>query len=137
MTLSCPCGRNKQSVRCGNCTGSVKKERAPPKCTNECAIAKRNARLAEALGISTNDAAKADKVEYKDEVVAFGRANPKFVALVEKTFKEYVDRSSDSGKVYLITHRFIASDKKTQVLPHMPPERRKFVHDVRTLPCYI
>ncbi|KAL1690222.1 hypothetical protein GGG16DRAFT_56132 [Schizophyllum commune] len=113
VTLSCPCGRNKQSVRCGNCTGSVKKERAPPKCTNECAIAKRNARLAEALGISTNDAAKADKVEYKDEVVAFGRANPKFVALVEKTFKE-----------------FIASDKKTQVLPHMPPERRKFVHDL-------
>ena len=76
-------------MRCGNCTGSVKKERAPPKCTNECAIAKRNARLAEALGISTNDAAKADKVEYKDEVVAFGKANPKFVALVEKTFKEY------------------------------------------------
>ncbi|KAL1737867.1 hypothetical protein HDZ31DRAFT_70684, partial [Schizophyllum fasciatum] len=50
---------------------------------------------------------------YKDEVVAFGRANPKFVALVEKTFKE-----------------FISSDKKTQVLPHMPPERRKFVHDL-------
>ncbi|TRM63424.1 hypothetical protein BD626DRAFT_494323 [Schizophyllum amplum] len=115
VTLTCPCGRNKQSVRCGNCTGSVKKERAPPKCTNECAIAKRNARLADAFGIApAGDAAKAaDRVEYKEEVVAFGKANPKFVALVEKTFKE-----------------FIGSDKKTQVLPHMPPERRKFVHDL-------
>ena len=36
-------------------------------------------------------------------------------------------------KAYLIVYRFIASDKKTQVLPHMPPERRKFVHDVRIL----
>lgn len=27
--------------------------------------------------------------------------------------------------------RFVTSQKKTQVLPHMPPERRKFVHDVR------
>ena len=26
--------------------------------------------------------------------------------------------------------RFVNSDKKNQVLPHMPPERRKFVHDV-------
>jgi hypothetical protein len=31
----------------------------------------------------------------------------------------------------LIWHgRFVGSDRKTQVLPHMPLERRKFVHDV-------
>jgi hypothetical protein len=27
--------------------------------------------------------------------------------------------------------RFITSGKRTQVLPHMPLDRRKFVHDVR------
>lgn len=27
--------------------------------------------------------------------------------------------------------RFVTSGKRTQVLPHMPPDRRKFVHDVR------
>lgn len=26
--------------------------------------------------------------------------------------------------------RFVKSERKTQVLPHMPPEKRKFVHDV-------
>ena len=26
--------------------------------------------------------------------------------------------------------RFITSEKRTNVLPHMPPDRRKFVHDV-------
>jgi len=25
---------------------------------------------------------------------------------------------------------FISSEKRTNVLPHMPPDRRKFVHDV-------
>lgn len=29
--------------------------------------------------------------------------------------------------------RFVQSEKRTQVLPHMPPERRKFVHDVSFL----
>jgi len=49
-------------------------------------------------------------------VLAFGRANPKFVAVVEKAFAD-----------------FVAGEKKMQVLPHMPPERRKFVHDVATV----
>lgn len=26
--------------------------------------------------------------------------------------------------------RFVVSEKRTNVLPHMPPDRRKFVHDV-------
>jgi hypothetical protein len=52
-------------------------------------------------------------VAYADEVVGFARVNSKFLATVEKAFAD-----------------FVTSAKKTQVLPHMPIERRKFVHDV-------
>ncbi|THH11345.1 hypothetical protein EW146_g8072 [Bondarzewia mesenterica] len=72
----------------------------------------RNARLAEALGIDT-DAKTGQQVVYHDELAMFAKANVKFLALVEKTLAE-----------------FVTSDKKVQVLPHMPPERRKFVHDL-------
>lgn len=33
---------------------------------------------------------------------------------------------------FFLRHSFVASERKTQVLPHMPPDRRKFVHDVRS-----
>ena len=90
---------------------------APPKCTSECSIAKRNAKLAEALGINP-DANRGDRnaAVYSDEVVAFARANSKFLPTVEKAFAE-----------------FVTSDKRIKVLPHMPPEKRKFVHDVSLL----
>jgi transcriptional repressor NF-X1 len=58
-------------------------------CTNECAIAKRNARLAEALGISS-DRTEKNKATYRDELIAFARANSKFLPVVEKSLAEYV-----------------------------------------------
>ena len=63
-----------------------------PKCTNECAIAKRNARLAEAFCISQDvkDRDGQKPITYHDDLLAFARANPKFVTLVEKTFDEWV-----------------------------------------------
>jgi transcriptional repressor NF-X1 len=48
--------------------------------------------------------------------MGFARINPKFLGMVEKAFAD-----------------FVAGQKKTQVLPHMPPERRKFVQDVSSL----
>ncbi|PPR05076.1 hypothetical protein CVT24_010263 [Panaeolus cyanescens] len=106
------------------------------KCTTECHIAKRNARLADALGIAPEKRdASGGHVQYNDELVGFARANMRFVGVVEKAFKEFVEGQSQSnavgggdaavggggGGVVL---------KKQQVLPHMPPERRKFVHDL-------
>ncbi|KAF5350789.1 hypothetical protein D9758_010328 [Tetrapyrgos nigripes] len=100
-----------------------------PKCTTECAVAKRNRKLAEALGINTvqsgHNSNGSDNagggggrgglgdVVYHDELVAFGRGNGKFLGVVEKAFAD-----------------FVTSSKKSQVLPHMPPDRRKFVHDL-------
>ncbi|KAJ7484752.1 hypothetical protein FB451DRAFT_91960 [Mycena latifolia] len=114
ITVMCPCGRIRQPVQCGKSIASpAGRESQQPKCSNECLIAKRNARLADALGITQESRDRGGAVTWADDVLSFARANPKFVSIVEKAFAD-----------------FVASEKKTQVLPHMPPERRKFVHDV-------
>ncbi|KAF8629368.1 hypothetical protein AX17_005664 [Amanita inopinata Kibby_2008] len=121
ITISCPCGRMKQSVRCGRCESrpSGSQSQSLLKCTSQCEIAKRNARLADALGITAETRERAGKgmaggqVVYPEEVVAFAKANWKFVPLVEKALAD-----------------FVTSDKKTQVLPHMPLDRRKFVQSL-------
>ena len=91
MIITCSCGRIRQSVQCGrklsNPTGGEGGKTLT--CTNECAVAKRNARLAEALGISS-DRAERNKATYRDELVVFARANPKFIPVVENSLAEYV-----------------------------------------------
>ena len=96
---SCPCGRLKQSLRCGRCFSSSSGTASSYtlKCNSQCELAKRNARLAEALGINEESRERAGRhmaggpVVYPDEVIAFAKEDPKFVLLVEKTFSEYAD----------------------------------------------
>lgn len=94
ITLTCPCGRIRQSSPCGRSTGNPagREGAAQIKCSNDCAVAKRNARLAEALGIapgSASDRAGAKAlVTYSEELVAYARANAKFCGVVEKSFSE-------------------------------------------------
>ncbi|KAJ7293231.1 hypothetical protein C8J57DRAFT_1161770 [Mycena rebaudengoi] len=117
ITVVCPCGRIRQPVQCGKSVANPGRENQQPKCSNECLVAKRNARLADALGITQESRSAAAAVVWAEEVLSFARAgNAKFVAVVEKAFAD-----------------FVSGEKKTQVLPHMPPERRKFVHDVATV----
>ncbi|KAJ7912584.1 hypothetical protein B0H13DRAFT_2250977 [Mycena leptocephala] len=117
ITVTCPCGRIRQPVQCGKSVATpAGRENQQPKCSNKCLIAKRNARLADTLGISQESRECGPAVVWPDEVLAFGHANSKFVGVVEKAFAD-----------------FVASEKKMQVLPHMPPECRKFVHDVATV----
>ena len=134
VIITCSCGRIRQSVQCGrklsNSTGGEGSKTLT--CTNECAIAKRNARLAEALGISS-DRTEKNKVTYRDELITFARANSKFIPVVEKSFAEYVIQSLPFLRrtlLTLITLSFVRSDKKTLLLPKMPPDRRKFVQEV-------
>ncbi|KAI0037225.1 hypothetical protein K488DRAFT_39490 [Vararia minispora EC-137] len=112
--IACPCGRIRQSIQCGRCTVNPAGREATQqlKCTNECAVAKRNARLAEALGISL-DARKGPEVVYSEYLLSFARANLKFLPIVEKAFADFVN-----------------SDKRVQVLPHMPETRRRFVNEL-------
>ena len=115
VTLSCPCGRLNQSVPCGrSATNPSGHQQLMPECTSGCALAKRNARLAEALGITAETREKAQGyVAWTEEFIANARVHGKFLAVVEKALED-----------------FVRSGKKTQLLPHMPMERRKFVHDV-------
>jgi transcriptional repressor NF-X1 len=129
VTLSCPCGRIRQSAPCGRSTFNPSREGAQQvKCSNECLVAKRNARLAEALGINPDNRDKA--VTYSEELTAFAKANVKFLGLVEKSFSEYAIFRFVVVPLLISHNRFIIAEKKTQVLPHMPTDRRKFVHDV-------
>lgn len=93
ITLLCPCGRVRQSVRCGRSISNVagRNNQQQLKCTSECALAQRNARLAEALGIDTGSRDKtASAAVYSDELVGFARLNDKFLAVVEKALAEFV-----------------------------------------------
>jgi transcriptional repressor NF-X1 len=90
IMISCACGRIQQSVQCGRSTSNPAGRDATlaPRCTNECEIAKRNTRLAEALGIDPNLHKTNRNIVYSDELIAFARPNGKFVELVEKTLAE-------------------------------------------------
>lgn len=88
ITVTCSCGRIKQAIKCGRqISHPLGHQVTPPKCTRECNIAQRNAKLAEALGINPDSGAK-DKATYNDEVVAFARNNSRFVPVVETAFSE-------------------------------------------------
>ncbi|KAL5514440.1 hypothetical protein ACEPAG_2528 [Sanghuangporus baumii] len=120
IILHCPCGRLQQPSMCGRSTSNPAGRQATQqlKCNNECAIARRNARLAEALGISreAQDRDGQRPVTYSSDLTAFAHANARFCAVVEKTFAD-----------------FINSERKSQVLPHMHEARRKFVHDLASV----
>jgi transcriptional repressor NF-X1 len=89
VTVACPCGRIRQTIRCGRSAASPAGREASTqiRCSNECAVARRNARLAEALGIAT-DEKRGAAASYADELVALAKANPRFVGVVEKAFSE-------------------------------------------------
>jgi transcriptional repressor NF-X1 len=82
--LTCPCELLRSSVPCSQTASTAKL-----KCTGECAIKKRNARLADALGIDPEKRdAMLGKVTYNEDLTTFARVNGKFMVLVEKTFAE-------------------------------------------------
>jgi transcriptional repressor NF-X1 len=102
IVLTCPCGRIRQPVLCGRSISrpSSHEDLQQLKCTTECGVAKRNARLAEALGISQENRTEIWKVNYSDELLNFARANLKVCIAVEKSFAEYVPfRHFYSGKL--------------------------------------
>ncbi|KAJ3984020.1 hypothetical protein F5890DRAFT_102720 [Lentinula detonsa] len=112
IELTCECGRIRQAAVCGRCrsnpAGLAKGQTL--KCTTDCALKKRNARLADALGITPGGSGRLAEVTYNDELVAFAKANSKFLRLVEDALAE-----------------FVQSNRTKQSLPAMPPDKRGFV----------
>lgn len=117
VTLECPCGRIKRQVPCGrsSSTPGGRVATMQPKCTSECAIAQRNARLAEALGIDPNSQGKSERTmaTYTPELVGFGKANYAFTKMVEGALAD-----------------FVSSERQTHALPHMPEAKRHFVYNL-------
>ncbi|KAI5997068.1 hypothetical protein EDD15DRAFT_391671 [Pisolithus albus] len=115
ITLTCPCGNRRSTVPCSN-----KEQRLA--CNEDCAVRKRNEKLAEAFGISREkreEMAAGPKAIWNDELIDFyarATANAKFVRLMEDTLAE-----------------FVKSSRRTQVLQYMPAERRKFVQGLASV----
>ena len=88
VTLTCPCGHLRSTMPCSGTKLALA-------CTGECEIKKRNARLAEALGIREEKREPRGKVTYTTELVGVARGmGPKFVGVVERAFAECVFLSS-------------------------------------------
>jgi len=115
ITLHCPCGRINRPSVCGRSTSNPGGREASQqlKCTNDCAVAKRNAKLADALGISSDRARDGPQATYSETLSTFARSDPRFCMVVEKTFAD-----------------FVVSDKRAQLLPHMTEARRRFVNEL-------
>ncbi|CUA77138.1 FKBP12-associated protein 1 homolog [Schizosaccharomyces pombe 972h-] [Rhizoctonia solani] len=108
ITVTCPCGRITQPAPCG--------ASRVLKCQDACLIAKRNVRLADALGISEGGRSSGhNQITWNPNLIAFARApaNQPFVKNMEKALAD-----------------FVAGDKKAHVLPYMPEVRRKIVTEV-------
>ncbi|KAJ1306550.1 hypothetical protein OPQ81_007552 [Rhizoctonia solani] len=108
ITVTCGCGRITQPAPCG--------ASRVLKCQDACLIAKRNLRLAEALGISESGRSSGyTQIAWNPDLIAFARApvNQPFVKNMEKALAD-----------------FVAGDKKAHVLPHMPEVRRKIITEV-------
>jgi len=99
VNLKCPCGRVQRPVPCSKSflqpNGQANRASLQPRCTNECAIAQRNARLAEAFGIAnpaqgTEIGRERTQAVYPVEIQGFAKVNMGFLGVVEKALAEYV-----------------------------------------------
>ncbi|CDZ97760.1 Transcription factor NF-X1, contains NFX-type Zn2-binding and R3H domains [Phaffia rhodozyma] len=115
---SCACGRMEQQATCGAClSNSSSREDIVLKCIDACEKAKRNERLAAALGISKTRAAQNNAVEWPAQVVSLAITHGSaFLGLVEKALEE-----------------FVTGSRMNQILPYMPPARRDLVIQVAEL----
>ena len=113
VEASCACGHVKQRILCGasNARPSSASEKVL-KCLDSCAVIKRNAALAEALGLERGQAEPL-AVKYEDETLDYYLAHPAWCADVEKTLQA-----------------FLVADKLTHLFPPMKWVQRKFTHEL-------
>ncbi|GAA5991452.1 hypothetical protein JCM11641_005210 [Rhodosporidiobolus odoratus] len=117
ITVTCTCGHLSQSARCGSCDSKPEGNQGRHvKCTEACALAKRNAQLADALGVSAEEKkeSKVREVVYETQTLEYAARNLKWALEIEKEMKEFVE---DTERVTL---RF----------PAMKREQRQFVYEM-------
>merc|ERR1712093_81542 len=115
VEATCPCGNIKQRTRCGSCNAKTESNGGIKlTCTPACAIAQRNAALADALGISKDKAARqAAETQWLKDTIQYYSENPTWCKGIEQLLLD-----------------FIKSPRATHMFPAMKMPQRKFVHEV-------
>lgn len=110
IEVTCTCGHIKQQARCGASDSKPEGNNGRQvKCTDACAVAKRNAQLAEALGVEKKEP-KIREVEYEQTTLAFYASNLAWCKGIEEQLIE-----------------FVKSEKASLHLPVMKRPQRQFV----------
>jgi len=110
IKVHCECGNLSQNARCGACDDKPEGNAGRlVKCTDACATAKRNAQLADALGVEQREV-KTREVEYQPELVSFYAANSAWSSGIEAQLVE-----------------FVKGDKPSLHFPVMKRPQRQFV----------
>ncbi|KAI9904631.1 hypothetical protein N3K66_001160 [Trichothecium roseum] len=110
-TVTCPCGLNKQEVKCQSSSSNPTPARPELKCDDECLRQERNRRLATALNIDPNTH-QDDHVPYADTTLRLFQDHTSWAESQEREF------------------RVFASSAKEGVLRYkpMPSHQRQFLH---------
>ncbi|KAK0540278.1 FKBP12-associated protein [Tilletia horrida] len=111
ITIACPCGHLQQKSKCGASTSNPAGRERALKCNDTCAIAQRNMKLADALGINYGE--KSAPATYDVETIKFYASHRAFGDEVERAFNE-----------------FINSSRNGMILPPAKTEHRKFIHEL-------
>ncbi|SCV73947.1 BQ2448_6377 [Microbotryum intermedium] len=116
IEVSCDCGYLKQTINCGACTDRPDGNNSKTlTCSDACAIAKRNAALAEALQVERREP-KVKEVEYDPQTLSFYSMNVAWCTSIEKDLVDFVN-----------------TDKPTLHLPVMKRPQRQFAHELAEL----
>ncbi|GAA5919432.1 hypothetical protein JCM6882_006322 [Rhodosporidiobolus microsporus] len=116
IEVTCSCGHLKQKARCGaNDAKPEGNNGRLVKCTDACALAKRNQQLADALGVEKKEA-KVREVQHDPLTLNYYAANHKWASEIEAQLVEFVE-----------------SDKQTLHFPAMKRDQRQFVYELLEL----
>ncbi|BGP18001.1 hypothetical protein JCM10213_005040 [Rhodosporidiobolus nylandii] len=113
IEVHCACGHISQKARCGACDAKPEGNNGRlVKCTDACAVAKRNQQLADALGVEKKEP-KVREVSHEPQTLSYYAANAKWAQDIETQLTE-----------------FVKGDKPSHPFPVMKREQRQFVHEM-------
>ena len=115
VEATCPCGHVKQRTRCGACQSKPESNGGLKlSCNQSCAVALRNASLAEAFGLSKDRQA----------------GSSQHTSWLAKTIQYYGENLAWGKSIEQIFIDFEGSSKATYMFPAMKHPQRRYVHEV-------
>lgn len=133
IEVSCSCGHVKQQVKCHASTSKPEGNQGRLlKCSDACVVAKRNAALAEALGIEKERQVKVKEVEYEAQVLSFYSANVvRQASVIHRSVRTltvcFILLQAWCNKIEADLIEFVKGEKQSQLFPVMKRPQRAFV----------